>query len=138
MKISLVPTNLIYTCWDQIEGYLDRACKYTYGRYTKEDIKELLEDEYFQLWVAFDGKIYGVVVTQFMQYPRSKYLGLLFCGGVNFAKWGDDMINTLKRYAKDTECDGVEATGRSGCSKLLKKNGHTARWATFELPLEGV
>ena len=138
MKVSLVPSSLINTCWDEIEGYVAKACKYTYGRYTPLDIKEMVEDEYFQLWVAFDGKIYGVVITQFMVYPRSKYLGMLFCGGMNFSKWGDDMIAILRKFAKDMECDGIEATGRSGWSKLLKKNGHIARWVTFELPLEGV
>lgn len=138
MKVSLVPASLIDTCWDQVEGYLEKACKYTYGRYTPDDIKEMIEDDYFHLWIAYDDKIYGVVVTQFMTYPRSKHLSMSFCGGVNFAKWHDPMIELLKKFARDMGCDGIEATGRVGWSKLLKKNGHKSRWVTFELPVEGV
>ena len=38
IEVSLVPTQFIDTCWAKIEPFMERAAKYTYGRYTSDDI----------------------------------------------------------------------------------------------------
>jgi hypothetical protein len=137
----MVPGSMIDSCWDQVEPYLAKACKFTYGRYETEDIKEMLEEGIFHLWVALDtedaSKIHGAVVTQFVAYPRSKYVSLTFCGGKDIKNWQAPMLDLLKKFARDMQCDGIEGTARKGWSKLLEKDGYTARWVTFELPIEG-
>jgi hypothetical protein len=139
----MVPMEMVDTCWDQVEPYLAKACKFTYGRYNTDDVLEMINEGIYHLWVAFEpeeenAKIYGAVVTQFMGYPRSKYLSLTFCGGKEFKRWHKPMISLLKKFAADMGCDGIEATARRGWSRLLASDGYNARWVTFELPLEGV
>jgi hypothetical protein len=87
------------------------------------------------LWIAFDDeKIKGAVVTNFMHYPKKKYLCMTFCGGVELDKWKDPMLKLLQHFAHDTHCDGIEATARLGWTKIFKDDGHKPLWQTFQLP----
>lgn len=140
MKCSMVPADMLNTCWDQVEPYMAKACKFTYGRYTTDDIYEMLDEGIYHLWVAFEPdeekpKIHGAVVTQFMGYPKAKYLSLTFCGGKDIKNWQAPMLYLLKKFARDMGCDGIEATARRGWAKLLAGDGYNARWVTFELPI---
>lgn len=140
MICAMVPADLINTCWDKIEPYLEKACKYSYGRYNTEDLKEMIEEGIFHLWISYnkeEERFYGAVVTQFMAYPRVKYLSLSFCGGKELIKWQKPMLNILRKFAADTGCEGLEAAARRGWAKLLEKEGYQSRWVTFDLPLEG-
>jgi hypothetical protein len=139
IQVSMVPKELIHTCWESVGPFLDRAARYTYGRYTVDDIHAAIVDYDHDLWVAFEGgEIKGAVVTNFMNYPKRKVLSMTFCGGVELSKWKDPMLDLLRRYAKDMGCDGIEATARRGWAKIFQNDGHKSLWATFELPLEGV
>jgi hypothetical protein len=136
----MVPADMVDTCWGQIEPFLAKACKFTYGRYTTEDIYEMLGEGIFHLWVAFDADekkstIHGAVVTQFVAYPRSKYLVLTFCGGRKIKNWQTPMLDLLKKFARDMTCDGIEATARLGWAKLFKDDGYKPLAQTFQLPV---
>jgi hypothetical protein len=41
----------------------------------------------------------------------------------------------LKKFAKDYDCDSIEAHGRQGWSKVLKDEGYKEKFVTFELPV---
>ncbi len=71
----------------------------------------------------------------FQQYPRKKYLYMMFVGGVNIERWYSIGITTLRKFAGDTGCDGVEATGRLGWERVLKNDGYTSRWKVFDMPV---
>lgn len=140
MKCSMVPADMIDTCWEQVEPFLAKACKFTYGRYTTQDVYEMVDEGLLHLWVAFqvgeEGTVIkGAVVTQLMAYPRSKYLSLMLCGGEGIKDWQTPMLDLLRKFARDTACDGIEATARRGWAKLLDSEGYKARWVTFELPI---
>lgn len=136
--VSMVPPDHVATCWPQIASFMDKAAEYTFGRYTSDDIRNCLTDYDYQLWVAFnDNGIKGAVVTNFMTYPRIKVLSMTFCGGVELAEWKSPMLSLLRRFAKDTGCDRIEAVARKGWAKAFEKDGYKANWVTFELPLEG-
>ena len=82
IEVSLVPVEYIDTCWDKVEKFVDKAAKYTYGRYTTNNIYDMVKEGDYQLWVAYDGKDFkGVVVTNILTYPQRKLLGMQFCGG---------------------------------------------------------
>ena len=111
------------------------AAVYTHGRYEVDDILDAIMDYDHILWIAFDDeKIKGAVVTNFMHYPKKKYLCMTFCGGVELEKWKPAMLKLFQHYAFDTQCDGVEATARLGWTKIFKDDGHKPLWQTFELP----
>lgn len=135
MEVSLVPKEYVEGCWDQIEGYLEGAAKYTFGRFTVQDIKDCITDYDYQLWIAYeDGKIYGAVVTEFVHYPRCKMLSMQFCGGVELKRWKAPMLDILQRWARDTGCAAIEYTGRTGWVKIFKNDNCIKRFVTCELP----
>jgi hypothetical protein len=136
MEVSMVPPQLINTCWKQVEPFMDKAAKYTYGRFTSDDIYDSVMEHDYQLWVAFDATVIkGAVVTNVMVYPKRKLLCMSFCGGYDLKEWKEPMLSLLQRYAKDMGCDGIEATARAGWAKIFQSDGYKQNWVTFELPL---
>lgn len=137
MQVSLVPVEHVDGCWGKIEGFVEKAAKYTYGRYTATNIYDLVKDGDYQLWVAFDGVgIKGAVITNVVTYPQRKLLCMQFCGGVDLTEWKEPMLALLRRFAKDIGCDGIESTARPGWAKIFQNDGYAANWVTFELPLQ--
>ena len=135
IQVSLVTPELLDSMWPLVEGHLAKSAVYTYGRYTVDDIKDTLTDYDHHLWIAFEGSVVkGAVVTNVVTYPRKKCLGMIFCGGVDVDEWKNPMIAILQAWAFDQGCDSIECTGRPGWVKILKGNGHSAAWHTFEIP----
>jgi hypothetical protein len=115
---------------------MERAAKYTYGRYTSDDIYDSVVEHNYQLWVAFDETgIKGAVVTNIGIYPKRKLLTMAFCGGQDLKEWKDPMLSLLQRFAKDMGCDGIESTARAGWAKIFSNDGYKQHWVTFELPV---
>lgn len=136
VQLSLVPTEHVLNVWPQVAGYLKEATDRTSGRYEVDDLLDLILQHGYMLWIAFDADgIKGTLVTFVQDYPRKKYLYLMFCGGVEGEKWMRPGIDLLKRFAADIGCDGLEATGRYGWSKVFKEDGIKTQWQVFELPL---
>ena len=122
--------------WNDIEGYMEGAAKYTHGRYKVEDIKkELYRNRNQQLWIAYDDKIYGAVITEIIVYPQMKTLIMHFTGGVELPKWKDDMLALLRRFAKDHDCKVIESYGRTGWKRIFKNDGFQSKFMFYELPV---
>jgi hypothetical protein len=137
IEVSLVPPQYVDTCWDKIEGFVAKAAKYTYGRFTVGNIYDLVKEGDYQLWVAYDEGIFkGAVVTNVMNYPQKKVLCMQFCGGEQLKLWKEPMLDILKRFARDSGCEGIESTGRPGWAKVFQNDGYRATWVTYELPIE--
>jgi hypothetical protein len=119
---------------------MEKVAKHTYGRYTVENIYECIRDYDYQLWIAYKKQdneiiIIAAVVTRIDTYPNKRYVSMAFCGGIDLNIWKDAMLATLRRFAQDNHCDGIEATARPGWAKIFKNDGHKPLWSTFELPL---
>lgn len=136
IEVSLIPPQYVDSCWDKVEGFIQKAAKYTYGRYTTDNIYDMVSEGEYQLWVAIeDTEFKGAVVTNIITYPQRKLLGMQFCGGEELVKWKQPMLDLLKRFAKDAGCEGIESTGRPGWAKVFQNDGYKATWVTYELPL---
>ena len=62
IQVSLVPAEHVDGCWGKIEAFVEKAAKYTYGRYSAANIYDMVIDGDYQLWIAFtDNKIKGAV-----------------------------------------------------------------------------
>ena len=132
--VSAVPTDHVPDVWPMVEGYIIEVVKRTNGRYEAEDVLSQLLDGSHLLWIAFEGEhVKGAVVSCFQFYPRKKFLSCPFVTGEDFASWKKPILEVLHRFAKDNGCEGIEATGRIGWSRVFKDDGYTALWQTFEL-----
>lgn len=135
IKVSMVPPEYVVECWQHVKGYLAGSIQYTYGRFELEDILTAITDHDHQLWVAFDEeRDYGAVVTNFMEYPRKKYVNLVFAGGFDLYRWKGAMLELLQHWAYDNGCDGIELIGRPGWSKIFKHDDYKQIGCVFELP----
>lgn len=136
MEVSMVPAEYVDTCWAKIEPFVEKAAGYTYGRYSASNLYDMVKDGDYQLWVAYDGNDFkGTVLTNVMNYPQRRVLCMGFCGGIELKDWKTPMLDLLKRYAKDMECDSIEAFGRPGWANVFKNDGYQTKWITFELPI---
>lgn len=135
-KISLVPTEYVDQVWPTVEPYVAKALKYASGKYEPGDVRDLVIEYGYPLWIAFnDDGIKGAVITRFMQYPRKKYLFLEFCGGQDGFSWKAPMLEVLRSWAKDNGCDGIEGAGRDAWQKVFKDEGYKRTLQHFEMPL---
>ena len=135
MKISAILD--IDQVWADIESYIEGAAKYTHGRYTADDIRQTFKEGGQQLWIAYDDKIYGAVITEIMEYPQMRALVMHFTGGIELPKWKDAMLSVLRSFAKDTSCKTIESFGRTGWKKVFSKDGFKSKFMFYELPIEG-
>ena len=135
MKISAILD--IDQVWTDIESYIEGAAKYTHGRYTADDIRQTFKEGGQQLWIAYDDKIYGAVITEIMEYPQMRALVMHFTGGIELPKWKDEMLSVLRSFAKDSNCQTIESFGRTGWKKVFSKDGFKSKFMFYELPIEG-
>ena len=90
-----------------------------------------------ELWIAFENEvIYGVVVTEIVEYPQMKALVMHFTGGKELPKWKDEMLALLQKYARDKQCSIIESYGRRGWGNVFKNDGYKERFTFYELPVE--
>ena len=88
MKTTLVPREHISVVWDSIKGFAEGCAKYTYGRFTADDILDELLTKDQQLWTAFDKDgIHAFWVTEVIKYPQTKVLVMHFTGGNRIEEW---------------------------------------------------
>ncbi len=136
VQVSLVPTEHVTDVWPAVVDHVAAALEYTYGRYEPEDtLQELLAGTHL-LWIAFeDQRIKGAVVSHILQYPRKRFLGCPIVTGEEFSTWKTPMLDMLQRFARDNNCEGIEATARLGWARVFKDDGYEALWQTFQLPV---
>lgn len=136
IEVSMIPKEYVDSCWDRVEPLLKKATDLSGDRYTTSHIYDMVMEDDYQLWVAYEGNnFHGAVVTNISDYPNRKILCMGFCGGEDFGAWKDQIIDILKRFARDMGCDAIEASGRPGWSKVLKDKGYSPKWVTFEIPI---
>lgn len=135
--ISLVPSEYVDEIWPTVEPYVVKALSYASGKYTPEDVYNLVVEFNYPLWIAFnDEGIKGTVITRFMEYPRKKYLFLEFCGGQDGFSWKAPMLEVLRSWAKDNGCDGIEGAGRDAWQRVFKSEGYKRTLQHFEMPID--
>lgn len=138
MIISLVPPAYLQTCLKYIEPLMLRAVETTNGR---SGIKDLINDIVAQdqfLWVCFeiDPIVYYAICTiKIIQYPNRRMISGIYVAGDHMDKWRDPLLDTLEKFAKDQNCDGIEMTGRYGWKRVLADRGWKTDFCLYERDL---
>lgn len=132
--VTLVPPEHLERVWMLAADRLEAAVERSRGRWSMDALLAALQQEMYHLWVVFDdeGSFDGVAVTQIVSYPNRRMLAIQFLGGDNFADWVWLILDTFDRFALDTGCEGIEATGRAGFWKWLEKDGYERAYTVFE------
>jgi len=136
MEITIVEASDVDKIWTKIEDYAQGAADYTYGRYTKGDIRRGLKTKPQTLWVAHVGEeVFGFVVTEFADYPQMKALVMHFTGGIELERWKTPMLEMLQKYSRLNGAEVIESFGREGWAKVFKKDGFKSLYNFYELPV---
>ena len=136
-NISLVPVTDIRNVWGDISRHIKKATDYPYGRYEEIDVLHGCVTNKFHLWIVYsDGPEYiGAAITEVLDYPRKKALSVVFLSGDNFSEWMPEIDKKFVEFAKVLDCDFVEACGRAGWERKVKKLGWLKRFSIIERPL---
>ena len=141
INISLVPIDEIRNIWENISEYIEKATSYTYGRYREIDVLHECLIGKFHLWIVCreeedkETEYLGAATTEVIAYPRKKALSVVFLSGDDFSEWMPEMDKKFEEFAKVLECDCLEACGRSGWERIIKKLGWIKRFSIVEKPL---
>jgi hypothetical protein len=132
--VSLIPPAHIESAWPSVEEYLLPAVERSNGRWTMEALKQWALHNEKQVWIVFDDDktIHCVAVTQNVIYPASRMLSIEFLGGTGLNQWAFKLLDVLNNWAKDSGCNGIEATARIGFWKWLEKDGFDKAYTVFE------
>jgi len=134
-EISLVPFDKVPLVWKKVEKYLKKSASRSGGRTTIEDIYYELINNKTNLWIIFEktsDEIIGVQITLFNTYPTGKkMLNLEHTAGINMQDWVEKGIDVITKFAKDTECEGLEGIGRHGQWNWVKNKKGWKKPATF-------
>ena len=133
-KVSLVPTNEVTKVWNKVEPLVDKVIPYTYGRMLTVDVLHSLIINHYHLWIIYKEKdeIEAIAITEFMKYPRKTVLLINFISGDKLDDWVKELDKVLVKFSKESGCDFLEACGRSGWERKVKKIGWQKKFTIVE------
>lgn len=126
--VSGLPSAHIEPLRDQVVAALRKAEPWGQGRYTAEEIIDMVYDGRASLFVAYepDGEgfinLLGVVACYFNDYPSERWLFILAVGGDKSALWRQNMRELLRDYAESNNCVGFEWVGRVSLLRLFPES----------------
>jgi len=119
-----VPDFAIPSLWEETVRPKIVECfeKTREHRWLPEDVLESLMKKDMQLWVLHDTEVRCFVVTEIIEYPRSKECLLFLVVGEIPGGWDDPMAQ-MEEWAKEQGCSHIATMGRLGTAKNVRKMG---------------
>lgn len=132
--VAMIPPDRIREVWGTAKRYLQKAIDCSQGRWTSDYVLASLVLGEQSLWMVTDSNnnFVGAVTSQIAHYPNKKMLAIHFLGGRDFGGWYDYLLDTMTRFAKDMNCDGIEALARQGFWKWFQQDGFVKDSAFYE------
>lgn len=138
ISCGLLPATTVRQVWPLLEDFVTVALKRSNGEIKAEDVRELAVAGKMQLWAIWDveeKKLYGLAVTEVMDYPQKASLRIVTLGGTNMDFWSELLLSRLMDYAKLLNLDYIEAVGRFGFARKLEKLGFKPTYLLMTKPL---
>jgi len=137
MIFTLIPHEHVLNVWPDVAHMFERATQTTHGRFDKLNVLDELLDNHISLWVIYEeDQPVASLTTRVIPYKAYKSLSIDWLGGNKMSQWLDQVMDTLKNYAKDQGCSRLEGRGRSGWTRALKKYGWKPDYVAIELELD--
>jgi len=122
IEIMQIPSALVPSVWPLALPLLEGPIEMTKGCYLPEDVSMFCQGGEMQLWLAVDGEdVLAAYVTEIAVYPRKKRVRATFAGAKphTLEKWLESMVNAIEAWSKIWGCEGIEAMGRKGWTKVV-------------------
>ncbi len=132
IELVLIPAGHVGAVWHLAEPHLRRALSYADGEFTLEDVRKLMEEGRFQLWMGWDlgrRQAVGAGVTEIFDYPRRRVCFLvLWASEAPRATWLP-CLKTVEQWAAAQGCIAMRLLGRKGWARVL--NGYRPQYTVF-------
>jgi hypothetical protein len=140
-KFTPVVPHLVEHCWGDAAPLLSRACEQSHGRYTADAVRSEIDSGRQVLWILYKGDddMLVAITTSMTDYPGKKMMTIQFCGADGekpyWLSGRDIIVSSLKDFAKERGCSGIELSGRRGWGKVLSPFGFNKTYSVFELEI---
>ena len=133
LVLEQVPHALVPAAAAKIPELVEKACKFSGGRFTPDVVLEACAGKNpalnWQMWLVFDPKakpenfskgVKVFVVTNIALYPTGLKVAevLLIAGRGESSEWMQ-YVDALKGWAERQECDRIQFIGRRGFQRKL-------------------
>lgn len=113
-----MPAEAVAAVWPAVRPLVGAALAHADGRYAPEDVLAALRDRRMQLWLAGEGGLEAVCVTEILDYPRQRRCNLFLCAGRARRRWLAGLA-AIEGWARAEGCAAMELQGRRGWQRLL-------------------
>lgn len=135
VKLAGINATHVDTVWHEILPYLIKTLEYCDNKYSIKNIYDCLKNREMQLWIAHGGGgILSFGITQIINYPTQKRLGIPFIGGKELMRWAH-FVNPIKQWAKENGCTAIECFGRPGWEPFARKYGFEKIHTVYKIEL---
>lgn len=128
---KLVPLEQIAEVWILIIEWVDKACEFSYDKYSPSDFLKVLLEDRAQLWVGrTDQIIEAAAITDVIDFPNRRYARITMGMGNP-----DDLylfIETFENWARAVGCHGAQSEMRPGFFPPFVKAG----WSKTHILME--
>lgn len=124
-QVKSIPIEGLRTVWPIVAPLLAPAVAGSGGRVTMRNVFEGLEASRYLLWVAHqeDNVVAAALLTRVTAYPNRRMLTIDAAGGTELSGWAEEADRTFRAFARQSGLDGVEAHGRAGWARALRRLG---------------
>lgn len=122
VQVQYIPTEDVRHWWPTLGGFVNKAARRYVKDYDLGDMKEAI--------FAGDAALFGVfhnlqpvaaIVCSEESYPKRRLLRIELVGGSNMAKWFDEAVDQLAKYATNADFDAIVSQARLGWRNFAKK-----------------
>lgn len=132
ISIVGIPDTEADKWWPSVSDWCTEALSYGGGLLTLDDLKDAVESRDMQLWLVFDdGKLTAVFITKISVWSKLKSLTTVVIAGNNMDKWIGALDDVLVRFGREKGCSLLDAYGRRGWTKTVRKFGWVDSIVTY-------
>jgi hypothetical protein len=132
--VGVAPAS-VPKAWPLVRGWIASALERGKGNTTPEEVQAYLSGGLMQLWLAWaDKRAKGCCVTEIIDSARGRTCNLVVVAGLEFEQWLS-LTEAIKNFARSHGCVRLEASGRAGWERLVKREGWHKIRTTIEMEL---
>jgi hypothetical protein len=123
MNLTAIQADYIDEIWSDVRESIVDACSRSNGRLTADLVEDRLRRKEMQLWLAVNGSIRGVCITEVVTHDTGlKVCSIVIGTGDGHQEWSH-LIDGIEKWAKAIGCKRIDSRLRPGWVKPFKEFG---------------
>lgn len=132
--VSGVGFEKVDVFWPKVEPLIAKALD---ERNTTDDVLAAIKSRDVQLWIVYSDVIIAACTTQIVNFPRSKTVRMLACGGSRLPEWQEQLVSVVSAWGKSQGCSHIDTPVRDGFIKTLAPLGFKKLMTLIGKKLDG-